>query len=116
LWLSFDGEICTYEGPTALKAGPVTLLFLNESEVHAKVNLSRHRGDTTIQDTIDYFGEEPSTVDHPSWTLALGISKVIRPAESQTWEGILKPGIHTMVCETIIPYAVWFGGGFTVEE
>ena len=45
LWLSFDGESCTYEGPTALKAGPVTLIFINESEDGAGVDLVRHTGD-----------------------------------------------------------------------
>ena len=29
LELSFDGEICAYKGPTEIKSGAVTLLFLN---------------------------------------------------------------------------------------
>lgn len=117
LQLTFDGESCTYEGPTELKPGPVTLLFRNESEGWAAVNLVRHTGDETIQDAIDYIGEEPSTVHHASWTKELGTWTQVRRGESYTWEGVLEPGIHHMVCASLTPsYGVWFGGGFTVED
>ena len=116
LQLSFDGESCTYEGPTDLKTGPVTLLFLNESEGSAAVNLVRHTGDETIQDMIDYIGEEPTTKHHPSWTRELGTWRSVPPGESHTWEGVLEPGIHTMVCARLLPLGVWHGGGFTVKD
>lgn len=115
LELTFDGESCTYEGPTDLKTGPVTLLFLNESEGRAAVNLVRHTGDETIQDMIDYIGEEPSTGTAPTWTRGLGTFQVIRSGESHTWEGVLEPGIHTMVCASP-QYGIWFGTGLTVED
>ena len=54
LEISFDGEICTYESPTDIKAGPVTLLFLNEGEQDAAVGLLQHYGDKTVQDAISY--------------------------------------------------------------
>jgi hypothetical protein len=115
LQLTFDGESCTYEGPTTLKAGPVTLLFLNESEEVAQVSLMRHTGDETIQDMIDYFGEEP--LSPPPWVVHIrDAEKVVNAAESHTWEGVLEPGIHTMLCFGGTPYGEWIGGGFTVEE
>lgn len=116
LELTFDGESCTYEGPTSLKAGPVTLLFLNESEGFAAVDLLKHNGDQTIQDMIDYFGEEPSTKHHPSWsTEFLDVWGYIEAGKSRTWRGGLESGIHTMVCVKQIPNGVWFGTGLTVE-
>ena len=115
--LTFDGESCTYEGPTSLKAGPVTLLFLNESEGFAAVDLLKHNGDQTIQDMIDYFGEEPSTKHHPSWsTEFLDVWGYIEAGKSRTWRGGLESGIHTIVCVKQIPNGVWFGTGLTVEE
>jgi len=117
LRLTFDGESCTYQGPTTLKAGHVTLLFLNESEGQAAVNLVRHTGEETIQDMIDIFREEPSTEQRPSWTIEIqGVWKSVSADESHTWEGVLEPGIHTMVCARLVPLGVWFGTGLTVED
>lgn len=116
LQLTFDGESCTYEGPTALTAGPVELIFRNESEGTAAVNLVRHTGDETIQDMIDYIGEEPTTRHHPSWTVELGTWEIVSPGERARWEGDLEPSIYTMVCARISPLGVWFGTGLTVED
>jgi hypothetical protein len=114
--LSFDGESCTYEGPTELTAGPVTLLFINESKERAAVNLLKHTGDETIQDMIEYIGEEPTTKHHPSWTRELGTWKPVLPGESYTWRGILESGTHTIGCARLNPLGVWFGGGFVVKD
>lgn len=117
LQLTFDGESCNYEGPTALKPGPVTLLFYNKSEGWASVNLGRHTGDQTIQDAIDLFGEEPGTGSAPSWVKLLGTYEPVRSGESYTWEGVLESGIHHMVCVSRSPSnGVWFGTGLTVED
>ena len=116
LRLTFDGESCSYEGPTVLKAGPVTLLFFNESKGLAAVNLLIHTGDETIQDAIDYTGEEPSTKHHPYWMRELGTWEGVLPGERLTWEGDLESGIHCMVCARFGPLGVWFGTGLTVED
>ena len=116
LQLTFDGESCTYEGPTELTAGPVELLFHNESEGRAAVNLVRHTGDETIQDIIDYIGEEPTTKHHPSWTVELGTWRIIGPDETHRWEGELEPAIHHMVCARLSPIGAWFGTGLTVRD
>ena len=116
LRLTFDGESCTYEGPTTHTAGPAVLVFLNESEGRAAVNLVRHTGDETIQDAIDYIGEEPTTRNAPSWTTDVrGVWRPVPAGESFRWEGDLEPGIHVMVCARWSPLGVWFGTGLTVE-
>jgi hypothetical protein len=119
LELSFDGEKCTYMGPSTLKSGHVTLLFLNDSEIIATVGLVRHTGDETIQDMIDYIGEEPSTGISPSWVKLIPTWSPVHAGERYTWEGILEPGIHTMVCGIsggYVQHTIWFGGGFKVED
>ena len=115
LELSFEGERCTYNGPSDLETGPVTLIFLNESGGRAAVNLMRLLGDKTIQDMIDSIGEEPSHDVAPMWANSVNTWQVIRSGEVYTWEGGLKPGIHTMVCASP-QYGVWYGSGFTVED
>lgn len=110
--LTFDGESCTYEGPTELKAGPVELVFLNESEVTAAANLVIHDEGYTVQDGIDEIGAEPSTGHHPSWTTEIsGVWRSTGAGESHHWEGDLEPGIHIMVCARLSPLGVWFGTG-----
>ena len=117
LLLTFDGESCSYEGPTTLKAEPITLQFLNESEGGAAMNLVRHTGDETIQDMLDTFVDGYSEGHHPSWTVEVrGVWRRVNPGKSFTWEGVLEPGIHTLVCARLSPLGVWFGTGLTVEE
>ena len=117
LQLTFDGESCTYKGPTLLKAGPAALQFYNNSDVVAAVNLVRHTGDETIQDVIDYIGEEPTTLDAPSWTTSIiGVWGATQDGETRTWEGELEPGLYHMVCFRLSPYAGWFGTGLEVVE
>ena len=83
LELTFDGESCTYEGPTDLKPGLVTLIFLNESDGWATTNLTRLMGDKTLEDLIYHLGEEPSTQHQPLWSESSpGVWKEIRAGES----------------------------------
>jgi hypothetical protein len=118
LELTFHGDSCTYEGPNELKAGqPVTLLFLNKSDMPATMNLVRHTGDETIQDMKDVLVDEPYTGKPPMWALSIpGAWKLIRAGESRAWEGVLKPAIHTIACVQGLPMGVWFGAGLSVEE
>lgn len=116
LELTWDGESCTYEGPAELRAGPATLHFHNESEGTAAVNLLRHLGDQSIQDAIDYIGEEPTTKPYPSWSREVGTWRSVAPGATYTWEGVLEPGIHHMVCARLQPIGAWFRGGFTVVD
>ena len=128
LELTFDGESCTYEGPTDLKLGPVTLIFHNESDEWAETNMIRILGDKTLQDVILRVGEEPSEHEAahiwrwfaPSWWFTIpGVDKrELGAGESQFWEGVLEPGIHALFCVRHPPYpeplGVWLAGGFTV--
>lgn len=121
LQLTFDGESCTYEGPTTLKAGLVTLLFLNESDGWAGTNLVMPLGDKTLQDLIDLFGEEPSQQHAPSWSFSIpGVWKEINAGESHFWEGALEPGSYILVCAKTVawpePINVWIGKTWTIED
>jgi hypothetical protein len=121
LRLVFDGESCNYEGPTELKAGPVTIDLVNESEAtFIKMNLTRHTGEETIQDAIDYIGPEPSTRTAPLWVENMGTwsgdyaAWADKPAR---WEGDLEAGTYHLVCAVTVPvFSVWFGTGLIVED
>lgn len=117
--LYFDGEKCTYKGPTELKSGSFTLLFFNEmSEGEAAVNFLRHIGDKTIQDAIDYIGEEPSRKPQPNWARGMGTWNRIPAGEMSYWEGNLEAGTYHMICARLepLPISGWFGTGLIVED
>ena len=114
--LTFDGEHCTYEGPTELAAGPVELFFHNNSDKMAAVNFAKLLEGKTIQDIIDYIGEEPTTKHAPSWTQELGTWTGVNSGDTHHWEGELEPGIYNMVCAIAYPLAVWHGTGLTVGK
>jgi hypothetical protein len=118
LRLTFDGESCTYKGMTELTPGPVQLVFLNESEEPAAVNMVSIDEGYTLQDNIETFGpDEPSTGHHPWWTRELGTGQSTAPGESHHWEGDLEAGLYFMAClSLVIPQVlVWKGAGLTVE-
>ncbi len=116
LELSFDGESCTYEGPTDLKTGPVTLLFLNESETTAYAGLVKLTGDKTIQDLIEYNGEEPSTKHAPFWTQTIFAYQVVPEGGSNIWKGLLEGGTYAMLCFSVTPHGAWLATGLTVDK
>jgi hypothetical protein len=115
LELTFDGESCTYEGPTELSPGPVELRFYNESEESAATNMVSIDEGYTIQDVIDDLGPEPSTRFIPYWTRELGTWRSTEPGERHHWEGDLEMGLYAMVCARLSPLGVWFGTGLTVD-
>jgi hypothetical protein len=117
LELTFDGETCTYAGPTEFGRGWVTLVFINASKDTASVNLVRHMPGHTHQDMLDIFGEDgTSTAHHPVWTVETGTWKTVRAREIQVWRGVLYAGIHTMVCARHSPFLVWYGTGLDVGD
>ena len=114
--LVLDSELnCSYRGPEILETGATTMLFINEGDGIARVNLMRHKGDKTIQDMKDYLGEEPSRNHSPDWVFALGPWENVGPGKRHTSIVFLEPGIYTMVCADT-RYGWWLGGGFSVEE
>jgi hypothetical protein len=120
LELTFQGESCTYEGPTDLKAGPVTIAFHNKTDGAAASNMIRLLGDKTFQDVIDYSyggGEPPSLKHAPSWSVDVpGVWGRVEAGDSRIREVELRPGIHAWVCARLSPFGVWVGPELTVED
>lgn len=115
LSVTYGVEDCVYEGPTLLKAGPATVRFHNDGDMRAAMNFMRHDDGKSIQDMIDYLGEEPSSRHAPSWVQDLGTWEFIGVGNDLKWKFDLEPGVYTMVCQRATGY-VWFGTGLTVVE
>jgi len=111
--LIFYGDSCVFNGPEQFNSGPVTYIFINESDVPYATNMIRLSEDKTYQDLVDYTGEEPTSKHHPSWSVEiLGLWKYV--ASGNVWTGDLEPGLHAVVCAGRL--GIWLGGGFTVVE
>jgi hypothetical protein len=114
LRLTFDGENCTYEGPTELTAGPVELDYFNESTELATGEFARIKGDQTFEDAIEYGQQDPIPLVAPTWA-EITYEKTAMPGGNTHWEGDLEKGQrYFMVCRRVVPLAVWFGAGLTV--
>ena len=118
LLIIFDGYTCDYRGPSSIKPGPVTLVFLNKGEEEmSSANLAKHMGDETIQDAIDHIGEEPSYKHSPSWAEDIrGVWYGVFPGDFHIWEGELEPGTYSMFCAINQPFSSWYAAGLIVEE
>jgi hypothetical protein len=117
LRLTFDGESCLYEGPTVLAAGPVELVFVNESERYAQGDISRLTGNESLQDMIDYMGDPPSPFE-PPWADHVNPYHPVNAGKTDTWEGNLEAGIHITMCIDNVGsggFGAYFATGLTVE-
>ena len=116
LSLSFDGENCTYEGPTELTTEPAELVFSNESEGDGYVSVIKLDPGKTLEDVIEYNGGDPTSKHAPPWARALGTFVPVPVGETKTFNLNLQPASYVMACARTDPsLLVWLGTGLTVE-
>ena len=113
LQLTFDGEQCTYEGPSELSAGEIEIVYHNESSEDIGFTFERLDEGRTTQDMIDYI--EPDGAVRPPWTVDVWFQgRISANASSIPTPRTLQPGLHTLVCGTWTPNQGYFGGELTV--
>ncbi len=114
--LTFDGEQCTYEGPSVLSAGQgqVEVVYHNQSSEDAWFNFARLDEDKTTQDMIDYIADDP-TANVPSWTVSVWAqTKIPANSSSTPVPRTVTAGLHNLACGTGTPQYAYFGGELTV--
>lgn len=117
LWVYFDGEECAYNGPIEITSGQVALLFVNDSEVRASANLWKHNEGRTFEEMIAYLEQETPPEAHPPWSNSVfGVWGLINAGGSRVWEGVLYPGIYTVVCGSEALLGALYGTGLAVKE
>ena len=114
LEISFDGVNCTLEGPTTIYTETVTVLFFNESESDAAVELIEPTGGKTIQDLIDDIRERPAE-PAPSWVSLWGMWRTVRPGEMLSRSRVIRRGAYGVVCGRVSPHHVYYGGVVRVD-
>ena len=109
---TFDGEQCTYEGPTELSAGEVEFVTHNETSQSLWFFFARLDEGKTIEDLIEY---NQDGTDVPSWTTNVW-AQTRSPAgiSSEPITRFVEPGLHSLTCGTWTPYQAYTGSTFTV--
>jgi hypothetical protein len=67
----------------------------------------------TIEDMIEYQGEEPTSQHAPAWSQRMNTWKGIGPGRIHHWEGELESGDYAAVC-TSFTLGTWLGTGLIV--
>ena len=114
LQLTFNGEECSYEGPTVLSAGEVEIVYHNESSEGIWFDFVRLDEGRTIQEIINDLADT-SISGEPAWVV--GIFPVGRVAPNGPFVSAVRtvvPGLHAFVCGTWAPYQGYFGSELTV--
>ena len=112
--LTFDGEQCTYEGPSVLSAGEVEIVYHNETAESAWFNFVRLDEGRTTQDMLDY-AADPNNRGAPSWTVGvLALNLVPANSSSTPVMRTVAPGLHSLVCGQEPSFDAYFGAELTV--
>ena len=114
LQLTFDGEQCTYEGPSVLSTGEFEITFHNQSAERVWADFSRLAEDKTIQDILDY--NAAPNFGPPSWTTSVWSHFALSPhGSSIPITRNVGPGLHFLTCGTWTPsYVIHSGSALTV--
>ena len=115
LQMTFDGQQCTYEGPSVLSAGEVEITYQNQTTERVWADFSRLDEGRTIQDLLDY-NADPSSFGQPLFYTSVWIERTLFANSSSTPKmAIVEPGLYFLTCGTWTPsYASYSGSALTV--
>ena len=115
LQMTFDGEQCTYEGPTVLSAGEIEITYHNQSAERGWAWFGRLDEGRTIQDLLDY-NADPSSFGQPLFATSVWIERTLSANSSSTPKtAIVEPGLYFLTCGTWTPsYVIYTGTALTV--
>jgi hypothetical protein len=118
IFVSFDGTNCEVTGPTDNHVGKYTVIFSNQSEGEARVEVVWITDDNkTIQDLEEDIRDRPK--EYRTWVIGAGFwDQTVDPGETVTMTATTRPqlaGDYGVVCDRI-PHYVVFGSGFTIVK
>jgi len=117
--LTFDGETCQYDGPSAIPEGEVTIVLNNQSEYEMSLWAARLDEGKTWQDILDYIGQPGSSVELPSWAEWRVLASKA-PDNPDATVYTLEKGLYAVNCctcgEIAGPRGVWPGAALEVTR
>jgi hypothetical protein len=121
LTVNFDGDTCTYDGPTELSPGAVTITLVNKSSKTAYVDVAKLNADVTFEDFVAFHTPEPHEGARPDQlaTFDFGETQAYGGDNGST-SGALETGEYALAClqRGNANALVWIArpGGVTVTE
>jgi hypothetical protein len=107
--LTFDDSGCTYGGPTQLRAGDLSIDFINASDGPAAAQMFALDMDATFADLLAHVEEELRRLDeglemmgHPDFTTLVGEISVEAQGSGEL-AAQLQPGRYALVCADFDP-------------
>ena len=115
LQMTFDGQQCTYEGPTVLSAGEVEITYHNQSAERVWADFTKLDEGRSIQDLLDY-NADPSSLGQPLFASSIWIERTLSANSSSTPKmAIVEPGLYFLTCGTWTPsYVIYSGSALTI--
>lgn len=110
-----SGPRCVYQGPDALRSGPVALTFDNPLKVPTWVHFVRLDEGRSVEEFADRFDTIPGG-GLPGWSTLVWGFLVVDPETTITGEADLYEGLYGMVCGTVSPDRGFFAGGLKVDD
>lgn len=103
--ITFDGEGCTYDGPSVVSEGKRIITLKNNSGREVFLDVTRLDEGKTWQDVLDHFGEVGPGL-WPPW-LSYGIVIGILPDNPEAKEYTLTEGMYSIICWSSSPPGNW---------
>ena len=122
LAVTWDGETCTYDGPTELAPGAATIEFVNNSDAEAGTSMARLDDDATFEDFVEYHRPEPELTGPPDFVTPNVASGFADAGDVDTIGTDLGEGEYALVCLQEPPggsaIGAWVArpGGVTVAD
>ena len=114
--LRFDGDNCTFEGPTDTRTGEFTIILVNEGEGLANFELVSVDEGMTLEDLEEEVATNPRSPRPPAWISPVGIwGETVPVGETVSVKRIVLPGDYGVLCNRVPQYAI-NGDGFTIES
>jgi len=117
VWFN-EEEGCTYTGPSVMAPGILTIIFHNETDSKAQLRIGWIDEGYTYDDCLEFMGPtNPSGIHKPIWW-HMTFTPLAEAGESKQNVKPCKAGTYLWVClqPPPLPWWVWRGGTFTVEE
>ena len=101
--ITFDGEGCTYDGPSVVSEGNRIITFKNNSEHSVSLDVARLDTGKTWQDVLDNI--DLWTGQPPTWVTFVRTRPL--PDNPDTREYALTEGLYLIVCLSASPLSAW---------
>ena len=111
----FEAENCSYDGPTVIREGELSVFFNNLTDSTVGVRIYKLDDGKTWQDFLDHYSEKNVSISFPSWASIQSHKPDLEDFRVMYFN--LEPGTFAMSCGEILEgtVAFWLGSPLEVK-